>query len=278
MNADELTFGIEIECTVPVALDLAVGSYHSGRSVEWLPAGWVAKYDSSLRAGRGRKAVEIVSPVLKGADGVRQVLTVVRELNARGATVNKSCGLHVHVGFDKNNRPALERLVTLAANFEKAIYASTGTKSRERGHYARGVQALGNADAVQTMAMRDRYRAVNLQNLLHNRKPTVEFRAFGGTLNATKIIGYVRLCLGIVERALKAKRVTNWVAKTPVETSPIHRDGEGQTAITRLFYQLGWTKGRRSYTYGDVTAEGAPTLAAVKKELRRLAKKYDAQP
>ena len=76
-------------------------------------------HDGSLRAGRGRKAVEIVSPVLKGADGVRQVLAVVRELNARGATVNKTCGLHVHVGFDKNNRPALERLVTLAANFEK---------------------------------------------------------------------------------------------------------------------------------------------------------------
>lgn len=277
MNASELTFGIEIETTIPTGL-IPVGPYGAGYQVEWLPAGWKASGDSSIRVSPGRRACEFVSPVLKGADGIRQVLTVLRELNARGAKVNASCGLHVHVGFDASNRAALQRLITLAANFEKAIYATTGTKNRERGSYARGVQALGNAASVQDQARHDRYRAINLQNLLSGEQPTVEFRAFGGTLNATKIIGYVRMCLAIVERAIKAKRVTNWVAKTPVETSPIHRDGEGQTAVTRLFYQLGWTKGRRSYTYGDVTTEGAPTLAAVKKELRRLAKKYDAQP
>lgn len=112
-------------------------------------------------------------------------------------------------------------------------------------------------------------------NLLGGRKPTVEFRVFAGTTNPLKAIGYVRLCLGIVEKALSMKKLPKWIAKKPVETSPIHRNGEGQTALTRLFYGLGWTKGREDHTFGDVQADDLPGVEAVKKELMRLARKYD---
>ena len=71
------------------------------------------------------------------------------------------------------------------------------------------------------------------------------------------------------------KKLPKWVAKTPVETSPIHRSGEGQTALTRLFYGLGWTKGREDHTYGDIQPEELPSIEATKKELMRLARKYD---
>ena len=71
------------------------------------------------------------------------------------------------------------------------------------------------------------------------------------------------------------KKLPKWVAKTPVESSPIHRRGEGQTALTRLFYGLGWTKGREDHTFGDVRADELPGVEAVKKELMRLARKYD---
>ena len=33
------------------------------------------------------------------------------------------------------------------------------------------------------------------------------------------------LCLGLVERAHKAKRITNWAAKPVKDSSPIHRNG-----------------------------------------------------
>ena len=45
--------------------------------------------------------------------------------------------------------------------------------------------------------------------------------------------------------------------------------------MTRLFYGLGWTKGRESHTFGDVAAEGVPCIEENKKELMRLARKYD---
>lgn len=269
MNASELTFGIEIETTMP-ANSTPVGGHGNGVQVPWLPAGWLADRDPSIRATRGRMAVEFVSPVLKGAEGLQQLIDVVQLIVRNGGKVNDSCGLHIHVGFNRQDRVTLERLVTLVSNHEKAIYASTGTKSRETGRWCAGLRRFGRADVAVVGAV-SRYHVLNLTS----NKPTVEFRAFAATLNIVKIVGYVRLCLGLVERAHKAKRVTKWVAKTPVETSPIHRSGEGQTEVTRLFYTLGWTKGRTDYTYGDVSSAAAPSHAKVKKELMRLAKQYD---
>ena len=211
--------------------------------------------------------------MLRGADGLRQVQDVCRFLQAAGAKVNQSTGLHVHVGFRGEDAKALDRLITLTANFERAIYASTGTRSRERGRWCGSVQHLGN---VETGRRGGRYRVLNLTNLLTGTRPAVEFRAFAGTLNAGKIIGYVRLCVGLAERAHKAKRVTDWAAKPTAATSPIKRAGEGQTHLTRLFYQLGWIKGRQPHTHGDLVGEGLPDMADTKRTLMKLARKYDA--
>lgn len=276
MNANELTFGIEIETTMPLG-SVAVGGYHRGAQVPFLPEGWRAENDCSIHHQRGRTACEFVSPVLRGAEGIAQVIEAVNQINARGGRVNQSCGLHVHVGWAGSDDD-LNCLVTLVANFEKAIYASTGTKRRERNHFTRSIQAHGSASAAVQQSRLNRYHILNLNNLASGRSRTVEFRAFAGTLNIVKIIGYLRLCLGLVERAMLAKKTAPFTAKKPAETSPIHRGGEGQTELTRLFYQLGWTKGRTNYLYGDVKAEGAPTVKAVKKQLMELAKKYDSQP
>lgn len=274
MNASDLTFGIEIETTLPAGT-LPVGGYFTGADVAGLP-GWKAKTDASIRGSRGRVGCEFVSPVLRGAEGIRAVLHALTVIRGLGARVNASCGFHVHVGFDASNRAGLKRLVTLVANFEKAIFAATGTKGRERGAYCRGLAQHGDSDAAQQRAGIVRYHVLNLTNLTTNRRPTVEFRAFGGTLNPVKVVGYIKLCLGLVERALKAKRVTNFTAPPTSETSPIKRGGEGTTALNRLFYQLGWTKGRTDHTYGDVGPVG-PAWKTIKNELIRLAQAYDSQ-
>lgn len=278
MNANELTFGVEIETHIPAGATI-VGDYHRPVQVSSLPVGWVAKTDSSIRCRRGRRGCEFVSPVLQGADGVRSLLAAVRGINALGARVNRSCGLHIHVGFDDSNREALARLVTLVANFETAIYASTGTKHRERGSYCAGVRRHGSSDEAQRHAGTYRYHVLNLTNLTQRRRPTVEFRAFAGTTSARKILGYVRLCLGLVERALVAKRPTNFIPQRPVESSPITRGGVGETELNRLMYQLGWTKGRTNHTYGAVGLDvsGAADIQSSKRELFRLARKYDRE-
>jgi hypothetical protein len=178
------------------------------------------------------------------------------------------------VGFNKDDRVAVEKLITLVSNFEKAIFASTGTMNRERGRWCNSVQRYGDAINAIQGSQRSRYHVLNLAT---HGKPTVEFRAFSATLNAIKLASYVRLCLALVERAITAKRTTNWTAKEVKDSSPIHRDGAGQTALTRLFYQLGWIKGRQPHTHGDLNAAGVPSLKQSKRELMRLARQYDAQ-
>ena len=272
MNVQEITFGVEIETTIPTGL-IRVGPHGCGTDIPEL-AGWKADRDPSISCRTpGHEPCEFVSPVFKGTEGIKQLLVDLAKIRAMGARINQSCGLHIHVGFDKSNVEASAKLATLVANFEKAIYATTGTKNRERGRWCGGVNRYGNAMQAILASQRNRYHVCNFGT----DKPTVEFRAFGATLNAAKLVGYVRMCVGLVERALTAKRVTDWTAKTPVESSPIHRSGEGQTAVTRLFYQLGWTKGRQPHTHGDLSDAGIPSIQRGKREMMRLARKYDAQ-
>lgn len=274
MNASEMTFGIEIETTMPLG-SVELGSHGAGRQVAWMPEGWKADRDPSIHYGRNRMPCEFVSPVLSGAAGIQQLIAALNAIRQHGGKVNASGGIHIHVGFGNRSSAELQRLVTLVANFERAIFASTGTKARERGRWCGSIQRHGEFQAANRAASQYRYHVLNLNNLACGRRPTVEFRAFSASLNVIKVLGYVRLCLGLVERALKSKRVAPWVAKTPVESSPIHRSGEGQTALTRLFYQLGWTKGRTDYRYGWFDVEGSPAVEKTKRELMRLAKKYD---
>ena len=69
MNANELTFGVELETTIPAGA-IPVGSYHNAAAAVGLPVGWNVKHDGSIRAGRGRQGAEFVSPILRGADGI----------------------------------------------------------------------------------------------------------------------------------------------------------------------------------------------------------------
>ena len=105
MNANEFTFGIEIETIAPNSAvqndGLRIGPYKRGIQVPYLPTGWKAEADGSIDNSAGGHKCEIVSPVLRGAEGLAQVLAVVQTLEAKGHRVNVSCGVHVHVGWDR---------------------------------------------------------------------------------------------------------------------------------------------------------------------------------
>src|SRR5262245_59804173 len=124
MNLQDMTFGVEIETTIPASAGIQVGGHGRGIPVPGLN-GWLADRDPSIRVGvPGHVPCEFVSPVFKGEEGLRQCLRDVAAIKAMGARVNDSCGLHIHVGFDKSNEVNAKKLATLVANFEKAIYAT----------------------------------------------------------------------------------------------------------------------------------------------------------
>ena len=282
MNANELTFGVEIETIAPdtaVRRDgLRIGRYKHGIQVPYLPRGWTAEADGSIDNGKGGHKCEIVSPVLKGIDGLLQVADALRVLEAKGHHVNASCGVHVHVGW-KRTLPseALARLITIVAYVEKGLYAITGSKKRERGAFCGGVRKYGNDKDAKPNLDRNRYHALNLTNLAHGSKETVEFRVFSGTTNATKVVGWVQVCLGLVERAINAKRQPSWNPK-PLRGG-WKKAGDGQSEAERLIGYLAWGAGyariHGGKQYGWIS--DAVPQDAIKAEFRRLAKKYDSQ-
>lgn len=286
MHANDIAWGIEIETTLPATDTTPIGGYHRGLPVAWLPDGWKAERDGSIRPqARGRKGCEFVGPKSRGYDGLAGVLEAVERIRERGARVNHTCGIHVTVEF-RGDAAALARLISLVANHEKGIYASTGTKRRERHTYSKQIKEYGNHDSAKQRCERDRYHLLNLTHLARGRQ-RVEFRAFASSLNATKIAGYIMMCVGLVELALTTRRRSSWdyTKRNGTNRSCWDRPGagEGETELNRLFYRLGWTRGwykgaNRDKRYGDLQRDGqAPEWKAIKRKLLEMAAKYDRQ-
>lgn len=92
-------FGVEIECfNVNKTIFLQLinsqgiliceeGYNHTTR------AHWKIVPDSSIS---GNMACEIVSPVLNGEEGLRQLKIITETLSAVNAKVNRTCGMHIH--------------------------------------------------------------------------------------------------------------------------------------------------------------------------------------
>lgn len=60
---------------------------------------WKAESDASIEVTKlAHVACEFVSPVLRGEEGIQHLMEFVEFLRSIGATVNISCGLHIHVG------------------------------------------------------------------------------------------------------------------------------------------------------------------------------------
>jgi hypothetical protein len=301
-KAEEYTIGVEIECLIPSRevrrLGIQIGSYHHGCPLPApFPAGWTAERDGSLRTDRrGYVPVEIVSPVLRGRAGIEQVKEVAKILKGLGATVNSTCGFHVHIGAASvagSDHAAqaewVSKLLYQTAMHEQALYASTGTRRRENGHYARSIKEQRRlADDVRKAPktrkaerLRDRlyysarYSVLNLTNLFTH-KPTVEFRYAAGTVEWVKMLGHIQTCLALAERATEQAKL-DWDGIASERT--YHQNGTGARALDRFFYLTGWTKGRRDVGKPVVQMAGwiadLADLNAVKRELKRLARKYD---
>src|SRR5262249_50494137 len=149
-------------------------------------------------------------------------------LNALGAKVNRSCGFHIHIGIpsyltEVNNDAItafIEKLARVSSFYSRALYAQTGTLSRENGFYCckpngqyldvikkvKKSKALGDLHGI------NRYQMLNLTNVTRNR--TVEFRCFAGTLNIEKVLVHLFSVLGICKVAANLATVPSWESKS----------------------------------------------------------------
>lgn len=207
---NERTYGIEIEAygvtrsTVEQELrNAGINAYSEGYNHR-TQAYWKVITDSSIRGSLG---FELVSPPLSGEEGLNQIKVVSEVLNRLGAQINRSCGLHVHHHVADYDLQNFKNLYGLYGRFETTIDSFTPNSRRANNNrftrsiisIAQEVQEARSLSQIQSIAS-DRYRKLNIQS--YWRYGTVEFRQHSGTIDAEKIINWVILTQGMVERSL----------------------------------------------------------------------------
>lgn len=259
VDPNAITFGIEIECLLPDAYmeqnNLRLGGYHT--TSRHLPEPfhrWAITSDGSLISEHGFTACEIVSPILKGLDGLQQAHSIYQHLNAIGFKVNDSCGAHVHVGLrsllgerlseSKLTSRVLRRLSNLVSQHEFGLIAITGNQRRLNNRYCRSVKNMGGftladtlGDVVRKIEDDNRYRLLNLQNLTTS-KQTIEFRVFAGTTTPAHAISYILTALGLCQRACEVPAGPTF---NPNDAVPVNFALEASALQKRL----GWYNGKR---------------------------------
>lgn len=301
-STEDLTFGIEIETHIPCNSHVRVGSYYTGNNAPvptFNGTHWKACSDCSISTPNRRQDCEFVSPILKGAAGLQNVVDVLNIVKANettevngytgiGARVNTSCGVHVHVGVPSNLTNAqVARLVKMTAHIvgkvEGGIYAATGTNARQNGGYCRQIKdkvrdshwAKNNHRSISNSITASRFHGLNITNICGQGRDsirTIEFRYFSGSTNPEKIAAWIQLCVAIVQLALTSPKL----AKPDVREAngkTLVGKGQGEKEMNRMFYTLGWTAGKCRY-FGLGEFDGF-SIKAAKKTLRRLARKYD---
>lgn len=228
-------FGIEIEaynCTREklaselraAGIDVAVEGYnHTTRNH------WKLVTDSSLT---GNNTFELVSPVLEGEAGLKELEKVCWVLEYCDVKVNDSCGLHIHMDAADFDLQTWKNLALSYKHLERVI-DSFMPQSRRQNYYCKGlssisaadIQAAQNINDLQVAFGNNRYRKVNLEAYARHR--TVEFRQHSGTTNFTKMENWVRFLNGLITFAKNGI-----VSNTGLENIPFLDEKQ------KLFYKL----------------------------------------
>ena len=153
---------------------------------------WKLVTDSSLN---GNDTFELVSPILVGEAGLRELEKVCWVLDLCDVKVNGSCGLHVHIdaaGFSMETW----RNLSLSYKHLEPVIDRFMPASRRDNYYCKGLghvsdETIRSARTVNELKNRigNRYHKVNLE--AYSRHKTVEFRQHSGTTNFTKMRNWV---------------------------------------------------------------------------------------
>ena len=235
------TFGVEIELTGITRCQAANtiakyfhttkthtgGGYDKYEVIDSQGRTWTAMSDGSIYAERkdggyagSEYKCEIVTPVCRWED-IEDIQEIVRQLRHNGAIANSSCGIHVHVGAERQTAKTLRNLVNIMTSKEDLLFKALGVTASRAGRWCkknetRFVESM-NSSKPQTTADIERlwyngssrrqyhyddsrYRALNLHSLWQGKG--IEFRCFNGTTHAGKIKTYIQLCLAICNQAL----------------------------------------------------------------------------
>lgn len=208
-NVPARRFGVEVEF-------VGVDPYVAARAIT--SAGFPCEYESYNHNTRSNWKIvrdgsieyhnsncgELVSPPLSGSEGIEQVRSVLRALVGAGATVNRSCGLHVHVDANDLGVSQIGSILRRYQTYQNEINRFMPA-SRRNSRWAKAItpELIRQVEGYNTpQALRnnvgyfDRYYAVNVAAFA--RHGTVEFRQHSASVNSSKVAHWIAFCLHFV--------------------------------------------------------------------------------
>ena len=161
---------------------------------------WKLVTDGSLQ---GNDTFELVSPILVGEAGLKELEKVCWVLDLCNVKVNDSCGLHVHLDAESFNMTTWKNLALTYKHLENLIDAFMPV-ARRNNTYCKSldhvsdekIKSARTIDDLRDVFNRDRYHKVNFE--AYSRHKTVEFRQHSGTTNFTKMENWVRFLNGLI--------------------------------------------------------------------------------
>lgn len=155
--------------------------------------------------------LEIVSPIMKGREGFRELENVMKGIRRAGGGVDRSCGLHVHHDARDMNAEQLAYLLDFYISHQTLIDSmlAPSRRSTDRGNqWCRPYDDREKAEIVgyaKQGRLRDihydRYKTVNITS--YAKYGSIEFRQHQGTLNYSKLSAWIRFGQSLMEASVK---------------------------------------------------------------------------
>ena len=251
-------YGIEIEfigsryevanCISRLGVACQVESYnHNTRNH------WKVVTDASLGYDN---AGEVVSPILSGAQGLRELELVCKGLEQAGASVNRQCGLHIHLDCRDLSVAECQTVFKRYSDYERSIDRimprSRRGNARWCGTIADSEVKRNNYGTKQSLSSAiGRYYKVNLTNIAS--RGSIEFRQHSGTINFTKIKNWLTFLQEFMARSIEL----TGVARTPRRQRSKQRlYGQLRTAYEQTGGTVTWKQ--RLLKWKLETADGVP--------------------
>ena len=201
----KFTFGVEIECLVAAsvmrecATRNAMPFQYEGYNHTDNNHYYKFVSDSSIR---GENPIECVSPVLTGREGMKSLENCCKALNEAGAQVNRSTGLHVHIGAQNLSDEAYVNVFKNYQKLERVI--DTFMARSRRANNSQWCRTLQGKDFSWCTTKSDIYDEMNgnryfkVNACSYARHQTIEFRQHQGSTDFEKISNWVNFCAKLV--------------------------------------------------------------------------------
>lgn len=214
MNINDFKIGIELEFKGAWNEAVIRAMQNNGIDSELVPYGnchstpskWMATSDATVsesinyRTGNALGG-EVVSPVLKYADAIREAKMVCDAMNTvDGMRVNRQCGLHISISWPNMSAKQVKNIVRRYAEYEGDI--DSFMPPSRRGHSNRWCGSLTGSSWVNRLVntrgenlsdvrFGGKYVKLNMMNLGQGRRSRLEFRHHSGTTDPVKVINWI---------------------------------------------------------------------------------------